>query len=36
MTAKGDHLDLRGYVGIPLFGRSEQWTRVSGVQPACA
>ena len=22
-----DHLELRGYVGLPMFGRSETWTR---------
>ncbi|MDR2447697.1 MAG: DUF2147 domain-containing protein [Treponema sp.] len=21
-------MDLRGYIGIPLFGRTEYWTRV--------
>jgi len=24
-----DHLSLKGYVGIPLFGRTSQWTRAS-------
>jgi len=24
----GNALDLRGYIGIPLFGRTEHWTRV--------
>lgn len=27
MTREGDKLKLRGYVGIPLFGRTETWTR---------
>ncbi len=28
MTLKDDHtLDLRGYVLVPLFGRTETWTR---------
>jgi uncharacterized protein (DUF2147 family) len=29
MTVKGDSLDLRGYIGISLFGRSETWTRTN-------
>lgn len=33
MTANGDRLYLRGYVGIPLFGRSETWTRTGPVNP---
>ena len=29
ITMKNDNeLDLRGYIGIPLFGRTEHWTRV--------
>ena len=28
MTAEGDSLKLRGYIGIPLFGRTETWQRV--------
>jgi uncharacterized protein (DUF2147 family) len=33
MTAHGDSLQLRGYVGIKLFGRSETWTRTSAPPP---
>jgi uncharacterized protein (DUF2147 family) len=29
MSSDGNHLDLRGYVGIKLFGRSETWTRAN-------
>ena len=32
ITADGDHLELRGYIGLKLFGRSETWTRAK--QPA--
>lgn len=35
MTRSGDHLDLRGYVGIKLFGRSETWSRPTGVVSSC-
>lgn len=28
MTLNGDVLKIRGYIGISLFGRSENWTRV--------
>lgn len=28
-----DHLILRGYIGIPLFGGSTTWTRVTGPHP---
>jgi uncharacterized protein (DUF2147 family) len=31
IAAKGDELDLRGYIGIPLFGRSEVWHRSTAV-----
>lgn len=29
MTLDGDELDVRGYVGIPAFGRTENWTRTT-------
>ena len=36
MTAEGDSLKLRGYMGIPLFGRTETWQRVpAGSVPEC-
>lgn len=31
MTAEGDRLHLRGYVGVRLFGRSETWTRTTAL-----
>jgi uncharacterized protein (DUF2147 family) len=31
IAAVGDRLDLRGYIGIPAFGRSETWKRVPAV-----
>ncbi|WP_448205027.1 DUF2147 domain-containing protein [Azospirillum sp. sgz302134] len=30
-----ERLDLRGYIGIPLFGRTEHWTRAPASQPRC-
>ncbi len=36
LTAEGEELDLRGYVGIPLFGRSQRWTRAAGPVKGCA
>lgn len=35
MTAEGDQLKLRGYVGIKLFGRTEIWTRVGTLTRPC-
>jgi uncharacterized protein (DUF2147 family) len=35
MTVEGTNLDLRGYVGISLFGRSETWTRPAKPFQAC-
>lgn len=36
MTARGDRLDLRGYVGAKLFGRTETWTRAAAAASACS
>nr|WP_305852732.1 DUF2147 domain-containing protein [Mucilaginibacter sp. SMC90] len=27
MTCKGETLDIRGYIGISLFGRTTTWSR---------
>lgn len=35
MTREGDKLKLRGYVGIPLFGRTETWSRAPDNIAAC-
>jgi uncharacterized protein (DUF2147 family) len=35
MTAAGSVLALRGYVGIPLFGQSQTWTRITKPVKAC-
>lgn len=36
MTLQADGtLSLRGYVGIPMLGRSQQWTRFTGAISAC-
>lgn len=35
MTREGDKLKLRGYVGIPLFGRTETWSRAPDTAPVC-
>lgn len=34
-TGAGEKLDLRGYVGIPLFGASQTWTRPTKTVNAC-
>jgi len=31
-----DRIRLRGYVGVPLFGRTTTWTRVGAEHRACA
>jgi len=36
MTVEGNFLELRGYVGLPLFGRSETWVRASKPPPCSA
>jgi uncharacterized protein (DUF2147 family) len=37
VTLEGaNSLKLRGYVGIPMFGRSESWTRETGTPNRCA
>ena len=36
MTAHGDVLELRGYVGIRAFGRSEEWRRLDNFTGACS
>lgn len=30
LSAKGDRLNVRGYIGVPLFGRTQTWVRVTG------
>lgn len=36
MTAEGNLLHLRGYVGLPIFGRTETWVRASRPPPCPA
>jgi uncharacterized protein (DUF2147 family) len=36
MTAAGGSLELRGYVGLPMFGRTQIWVRVSPPPPCSA
>ena len=35
ITADGDTLKLRGYVGLKVFGRTEEWSRVGGSVDVC-
>lgn len=35
LTAGDGRLDLRGYIGLPLFGRSQTWTRPEGPVKTC-
>ncbi len=36
MTAEGPNLNLRGYIGLPLFGRSQTWSRPVAPVRSCA
>lgn len=36
MTAEGNLLHLRGYVGLPIFGRTATWERASQPPPCSA
>lgn len=36
MTAEGNLLHLRGYVGLPMFGRTQTWVRASPPPPCPA
>lgn len=36
LTSEGDHLQLRGWAGFKIFGRTETWTRLEHAPPACA
>ena len=36
MTSTGDRLELRGYVGLKIFGRSETWSRAKPGIARCA
>jgi len=35
MRAEGDRLRLRGYVGLPVFGATQVWTREPGPGAPC-
>jgi uncharacterized protein (DUF2147 family) len=35
LTAEGSTLHLRGYVGIPLLGASQEWSRPEGPVTPC-
>jgi uncharacterized protein (DUF2147 family) len=35
MSLDGDHLKLRGYIGIPLLGETQTWTRADPQQKTC-
>lgn len=36
MTMEGNRLHLRGYIGIPLFGASQTWTRETAPVKPCS
>jgi uncharacterized protein (DUF2147 family) len=35
MEADGDRLELRGFIGVRLFGRTETWRRADRIPPSC-
>jgi uncharacterized protein (DUF2147 family) len=35
MAVRGETLRLRGYVGVPLFGETQVWTREAAAPGAC-
>lgn len=35
IVMEGNILKLRGYVGLPIFGRTEVWRRVTVTMPSC-
>lgn len=35
LALDGDELKLRGYLGLKLLGRTEEWTRVNGPVTVC-
>jgi uncharacterized protein (DUF2147 family) len=35
LTAAGDKLQLRGWAGFRIFGRTETWTRTRDAPPPC-
>lgn len=35
LAAEGDRLTLRGYVGLPVLGKSQTWTRVTDDRGGC-
>lgn len=36
MTAEGNFLQLRGYIGLPMFGRTQTWVRAPPAAPCSA
>lgn len=35
IASSGDTLNLRGFIGVSLFGRTEKWTRVTAPVESC-
>lgn len=33
---RNGNLRLRGYIGLPMFGKSQEWTRLTDDHPRCA